>query len=142
MSIDEVVNASKHAQAYEFISKLPEGFDTVLSPKGTNLSGGQRQRLLIARSLAASPEILILDDASSALDYKTDAALRSAINTHYNNVTSIIIAQRISSIMNCDYIMVLEEGKIVGYGKHEDLLKEVDVYQEIYDSQMGGEVDE
>lgn len=142
LSIDEVVNASKHAQAYEFISKLPEGFDTVLSPKGTNLSGGQRQRLLIARSLAASPEILILDDASSALDYKTDAALRSAINTHYNNVTSIIIAQRISSIMNCDYIMVLEEGKIVGYGKHEDLLKEVDVYQEIYDSQMGGEVDE
>lgn len=138
LTLDEVVKASKFAQAYEFIDRLPDGFDTVLSPKGTNLSGGQKQRILIARSLAANPEILILDDASSALDYKTDANLRKAINENFKNTTTIIIAQRISSILNCDHIMVLEEGRIVGFGSHKQLLESVDVYKEIYNSQMGG----
>ena len=142
LDFDDVVKASKYAQAYDFINQLPDKFNTVLSPKGTNLSGGQKQRLLIARSLAAKPDILILDDASSALDYKTDANLRNEINKNFNDTTQIIVAQRISSIMYCDYIMVLEEGHVVGYGKHDELLNTVDVYKEIYDSQMGGEIDE
>ena len=111
--------------------------DQVLDIKVANLSGGQKQRILIARALAARPEILILDDSSSALDYKTDAALRREIKTHFSETTCIIVAQRISSVMSADHIMVLEEGRILGYGTHEELMETCTVYQEIGRSQMG-----
>jgi len=104
---------------------------------GTNISGGQKQRLLLSRALSDKPEILILDDSSSALDYKTDANLRRELELHYENSTTIMIAQRISSIMNMDYILVLEDGEIIGYGTHDELLQTCDVYKEIYQSQMG-----
>lgn len=119
------------------IKNEKSGYDYPVAIKGANLSGGQKQRLLIARALAGKPEILILDDSSSALDYKTDSNLRNAINNHYKNSTTIMVAQRISSIMNMDQIIVLEEGKIIGQGKHEDLLNNCGVYKEIYESQMG-----
>lgn len=132
----EVKAAAIDAQAASFINQYDEGLDFKLSIKGSNLSGGQKQRLLITRALAGNPEILILDDSSSALDYKTDSMLRKAIRENHKDITSIIIAQRISSVMKLDNILVLEDGQMVGYGKHEELLKTCDVYQEIYQSQF------
>ena len=108
-----------------------------LDIKGANLSGGQKQRVLIARALAAHPEFLILDDSSSALDYKTDAALRKEIREHFKGTTTVIIAQRISSIMHADHILVLEDGRQIGYGTHEELMKTCELYREISESQMG-----
>lgn len=139
---DVVEKACEYACAMEFIEKLEYKYQTILSPKGTNISGGQKQRLLIARSLAGNPDILILDDATSALDYKTDSLVRKAINENYANTTSIIVTQRISSIMFCDHILVIEEGDTIGYGTHEELMKSCDVYKEIYISQMGGDINE
>ena len=110
----------------------------MLSSKGTNVSGGQKQRLLISRALAGDPDILILDDSSSALDYKTDANLRAAITAGMKNTTSIVVAQRISSIKHADLILVLDEGTIIGMGDHEHLMATCDVYREISESQMGG----
>ena len=104
---------------------------------GANLSGGQRQRTLIARALVANPDILVLDDSSSALDYKTDAALRKAIRENHDDATTIIIAQRISSILSLDHIMVLDEGRMIGYGTHEELLENCPMYRDIYNTQMG-----
>ena len=112
----EIEKAARCAQAWDFISSLPDGLKHRLTSKGTNLSGGQKQRVLVARALAGSPEILILDDSSSALDYKTDAALRKALREEYQGITTIIIAQRVSSILHADHILVLEEGKELGYG--------------------------
>lgn len=138
---DEAIRrAARIAQADSFISALPDGYDHVLAQKGANLSGGQKQRLLIARALAANPEILILDDSSSALDYRTDANLRSAIAKEVTGVTSVIVAQRVSSVMNADLILVLEEGELIGMGRHTELLERCDVYKEISDSQMGGAI--
>ncbi len=136
LSREQVKTALTHAQADSFIQELEGKLDFKLSIKGSNLSGGQKQRLLIARALAGNPEILILDDSSSALDYKTDSLLRKAIREQYHDTTSIIIAQRISSIMKLDHILVVEEGKMAGYGTHETLLETCEVYQEIYHSQM------
>ncbi len=141
LSMEEIETAATHAQAMEFISNLPDRFNHMLTSKGTNLSGGQKQRVLLSRALAGQPEILILDDSSSALDYKTDSLLRQALREHYSNTTAIIIAQRISSIYHCDKILVLEEGRTIGYGTHEELMKICDVYQEISQSQMGGMID-
>ena len=141
LSDEEILEASKHAQAYEFISMLPTQFDHMLTSKGTNLSGGQRQRVLLSRALAGNPDILILDDSSSALDYKTDAKLRQALKEHYADTTSIIIAQRVSSILHCDLILVMDEGKCIGMGTHEYLLETCKEYKEISDSQMGGMID-
>lgn len=135
---EDIVRAAKIAQADEFIASLEGGYSHVISPKGTNLSGGQRQRILIARALAARPEILILDDSSSALDYKTDAALRAALARELTGTTFITVAQRVSSIKNCDRIIVLDGGRAIGYGTHEELLQSCSVYKEISDSQMGG----
>nr|WP_184090072.1 ABC transporter ATP-binding protein [Anaerocolumna cellulosilytica] len=112
-------------------------FEYPVAIKGANLSGGQKQRLLVARALAGKPEILILDDSSSALDYKTDSSLRQAIKRHYSDTTILMVAQRISSIMHMDHILVLEDGKMIGYGTHDQLLESCEVYQEIYQSQMG-----
>lgn len=133
---DQVREASADAQAASFINGLEGQLDFSLAIKGNNLSGGQKQRLLIARALAGKPEILILDDSSSALDYRTDAGLRKAIRENYKDTTMIVIAQRISSVMKLDHILVLEDGKVAGYGTHEELLAGCSVYQEIYQSQM------
>ena len=125
-----------------FVEKLELKEQTLLSAKGTNLSGGQRQRLILARALAGNPKILILDDSSSALDYKTDLALREAIKENYKNTTKIIIASRISSIMNADKIIVLENGIITGYGTHTELLNNNEMYKSIYNVQLGGDAHE
>jgi ATP-binding cassette subfamily B multidrug efflux pump len=134
---EEIEEGSILAQAADFIYKLPDRFDHHLTAKGTNLSGGQKQRLLISRALASKPEILILDDSSSALDYKTDAQLRRAIHKNLHGTTTVIIAQRASSIQHADHILVLDQGKTVGYGTHEELLQSCQDYQLIYQSQMG-----
>jgi ATP-binding cassette subfamily B protein len=137
---EEIVNAAKVAQAYDYIMSKPDGFGHILTPKGTNFSGGQRQRLLIARAIAKKPPILILDDASSALDYKTDAALRRALSDYLYGSTVITVAQRVSSVKNCSLILVIDEGKIIGCGTHEQLLLSCPEYKEISDSQMGGAI--
>ena len=138
LSHEAVEAAARIAQAHDFISAFPEGYAHTVSTGGTNLSGGQRQRLLIARAIAASPEILILDDASSALDYRTDAALRRALAEALPDSTVITVAQRVSSVKDCDLILVIEEGAIIGCGRHEELLESSAEYREISDSQMGG----
>ncbi len=118
--------------------ELARGLSHLAASKGANLSGGQKQRVLIARALAGKPEILILDDSSSALDYKTDANLRIALRDHLSGTTAIMIAQRISSVRSLDHILVMEDGQCVGYGSHEELMAGCSTYQEIYRSQMGG----
>jgi ATP-binding cassette subfamily B protein len=133
---ERIRKAAETAQA-DFIAERPDGFEDDLTIKGANLSGGQKQRLLIARALAAGPEILVLDDSSSALDYKTDALLRKTLAREFTDTTTIIVAQRISSIMNADRILVLDEARIIGYGTHEELLRSCESYQEIYQAQMG-----
>lgn len=138
ISHEQIVFAAKIAQADDFISAFPEGYGHMLSQHGTNISGGQKQRVLIARAIAAKPEILILDDSSSALDYKTDANLRRALKEHMNGTTLITVAQRVSSVKDCDTIIVMEKGEIIGSGTHEELLASCPVYREISDSQMGG----
>ncbi len=135
--LDHIRKAADDAKAKEFIEAYEDGYDHEAAIHGANLSGGQRQRVLIARALVAEPQILILDDSSSALDYKTDAALRKAIREHYAGTTTIIVAQRISSIMSLDDIIMLEEGKIIGRGTHEELMERCAPYQEIYRTQMG-----
>lgn len=136
MSREQVEHAVRHAMAQEFVAEKG-GLDQQLDIRGANLSGGQKQRLLIARALAGSPQILILDDSSSALDYKTDAALRQELREHFQNTTCIVIAQRVSSVMSADHILVLEEGQAIGYGTHEQLMECCPVYREIGSSQMG-----
>ena len=138
-SINEsgIRNGVRIAQAEEFVSLAEEGLLFELTAKGQNLSGGQRQRTLIARAVAGDPEILILDDSSSALDYKTDANLRRALESALPNCTKIIVAQRISSVKNCRKILVLEHGELIGSGTHEELMDTCEVYREIEHSQMG-----
>ena len=138
LSHNEITAAAKTAQAHDFISAFPEGYSHMLAQHGTNISGGQKQRILISRALAAKPEILILDDSSSALDYKTDSNLRRALKENMQGTTVITVAQRVSSVKNCDTVMVLDGGQIIGAGTHEGLLESCPVYKEISDSQMGG----
>ena len=135
---EEVERAAKIAQAYDFITAFPEGFLHSITTGGTNLSGGQRQRVLISRAVAGNPKILILDDSSSALDYKTDASLRQALAEAFPNTTVITVAQRVSSVKSCDQILVIENGEIIGAGSHEELMTSCAEYKEISDSQMGG----
>jgi ATP-binding cassette subfamily B protein len=135
----DLIKASEIAQAMEFISANREGFDTEISQDGTNVSGGQKQRLSIARALVKKPEIYIFDDSFSALDFKTDAALRKALKTETGNSTVLIVAQRISTIMTADQIIVLDEGKIVGIGTHNELMESCEVYREIALSQLSKE---
>lgn len=136
---DAVNNALSLAQAQEFVSKLPDGLDSPIAQGGTNVSGGQKQRLSIARALARKPEILIFDDSFSALDYKTDATLRAGLRQQLSDTTCLIVAQRIGTIRNADMIVVLDEGKAVGIGTHEELLKTCPVYWEIAMSQLSEE---
>ncbi|MCD7729044.1 MAG: ABC transporter ATP-binding protein/permease [Clostridia bacterium] len=134
---EDIVKAAECAQAAEFIYSLPEGLDYDLAQKAGNLSGGQKQRLLVARALAGNPEIIVLDDSSSALDYATDAAMRKAITSCYPSATKVIIAQRVSSIKNCDLILIMEDGEITGCGSHEQLMAENVEYRRIAETQMG-----
>lgn len=130
-------NAVEDACAAEYVDGLSQGLQYEATIKGANLSGGQKQRMFVARALAGNPEILILDDSSSALDYKTDAAMRKAILSHHPECTLILIAQRVSSVMNMDKILVLDNGKCIGYGTHEELLLTCPDYRETYEVQMG-----
>ncbi|MBD5461855.1 MAG: ABC transporter ATP-binding protein [Lachnospiraceae bacterium] len=137
---EEILEASKAAQADPFVSSFTEGYMTELGQGGVNVSGGQKQRLCIARALLKKPKILILDDSTSAVDTATEAKIRESFNSTLKDTTKIIIAQRITSVMDADQILVLDEGQIVGMGSHEKLLKECESYQEIYYSQMDKEV--
>ncbi len=132
----EVQQAAEIAQAMEFIQEKPDRFDSTIAQGGTNVSGGQKQRLTIARAIAKHPKVFVFDDSFSALDLKTDAALRKALGEQVQDSTMIIVAQRISTILHADQILVLEEGKIVGKGTHEELLKNCEVYQQIAKSQL------
>ena len=125
------------ACADEFIEKMPDGYNTVIEQGGTNVSGGQRQRLCIARALLKKPKILILDDSTSAVDTSTDAKIRKAFAEEIPGTTKLIIAQRISSVQGCDRIIVMDDGKVNGFGTHEELLKSNDIYREVYESQTG-----
>lgn len=136
---EKLKEAAENAQAMEFIDKMSNGIEEYTASKGSNFSGGQKQRILLARAIAGDASIIVLDDSSSALDYKTDSLLRGALAKNYQDATKIIIAQRINSVCNLDNIMVLEDGEIKGFGKHEELLLNCQVYKEIYDSQMGGD---
>lgn len=133
---EQVKKAAEIAQAADFISKLPEGYETKISQGGNNLSGGQKQRLTIARALVRQPDILMLDDSSSALDYATDAALRKAIKNNTENMTVIMVTQRVSTIKNADKIIVMDDGEMVGVGTHDELMQNCEVYKEIYVSQL------
>lgn len=136
---DEIKNALEIAQATDFITKHEDGYNMAISQGGTNLSGGQKQRISIARAIVKDPEIYVFDDSFSALDFKTDRRLRDELKKVTNNATVIVIAQRVSSIMDCDRIIVLDEGKIVGNGTHDELYKTCDVYKEIVASQLSEE---
>lgn len=136
---DKVKEAVKVAQAKEFVEKMDNTYDNIIAQGGTNVSGGQKQRLSIARAIARDPEIYIFDDSFSALDYKTDATLRRDLKEYTKNATSLIVAQRIGTIMHADKILVLDKGKCVGIGTHKELLKTCEIYKEIALSQLGEE---
>jgi ATP-binding cassette subfamily B protein len=135
----EVKHAAEIAQASDFISNMKDGFESVISQGGTNVSGGQKQRLSIARALVRRPEIYVFDDSFSALDFKTDAKLRAALKKETGKSTVIIVAQRVSTVMNADRIIVLDDGQIAGIGNHKELLNNCDVYHEIVSSQLSEE---
>ena len=138
-TIQEIEHAAKIAQAYPFIMEKEHGFDEEISEGATNVSGGQKQRLSIARALVRKAPIYIFDDSFSALDFKTDATLRHELKKELKDSIMLVIAQRISSIMEADQIIVLNEGKVVGHGKHQQLLKECSIYREIAISQLSEE---
>ncbi|MCW4012791.1 MAG: ABC transporter ATP-binding protein/permease [Candidatus Bathyarchaeota archaeon] len=134
---EEVEQAAKAAQAHDFIMGFPNGYDTMVGERGTNLSGGQKQRLAIARALLIKPKILILDDSTSAVDIETEIKIEEALEEQLAETTRFVIAQRISTVLNADQILVLDEGKIVAEGKHTELMDTSPIYKEIYDSQLG-----
>jgi ATP-binding cassette subfamily B protein len=136
---EEVIHAAEIAQSADFISKMKEGYDSLIAQGGNNVSGGQKQRLSIARALIGKPEIYIFDDSFSALDFKTDAKLRAALKNETKEATLIIVAQRVSTVMDADRIIVLDEGRIVGIGTHRELLKSSEIYREIVSSQLSEE---
>lgn len=137
-SDEEIIEALKHAQAWEFVSRYEDGLDHIVEQNGDNFSGGQKQRLTIARALLKAPKIIILDDSTSAVDMTTDAKLQKAFKTELSGVTTIIVAQRISSIQHADRIIVMHEGRIESMGTHEELIEKSPIYREIYESQQKG----
>ena len=136
---EDIIKALKIAQAYEFVSKLNKGLNSFVEQGGKNFSGGQRQRLCIARALTGSPKLLILDDSFSALDFATDAALRKALHENTKDMTVIIVTQRCSTIKNADLILVLDDGRLVGKGQHDELFESCETYREICLSQLSEE---
>ena len=132
---EELIEACKLAQADSFIQEFPDKYDTYIEQGGTNVSGGQKQRLCIARALVKKPKILILDDSTSAVDTKTDKLIRDAFENKIPNTTKIIIAQRISSVEDCDKIIVMKQGVIDEIGTHEELIKTNEIYRDVYESQ-------
>jgi ATP-binding cassette subfamily B protein len=136
---EEMKEACIAACADEFVSSFPEGYDTFIEQGGTNVSGGQKQRLCIARALLKNPKILIMDDSTSAVDTKTDAMLRKTMATKIPGTTKLIIAQRISSVQDCDRIIVIDNGEINGIGTHSELIENNIIYREVYESQVKGE---
>lgn len=132
----EIEHAAQIAQATDFIEKMPEGYESEIEQGGSNLSGGQKQRLSIARALIRKPDLYVFDDSFSALDYKTDARLRAALKDETKNATVLLVAQRVSTVVDADRIIVLEQGRIAGMGTHNDLLQTNDVYREIVLSQL------
>ena len=136
---EEMFEAAQAAEAHAFVSALPEGYDTMVGQKGVNLSGGQKQRLAIARALIRKPRILILDDSTSAVDMGTEERLQAAIKKQMKGMTTIIIAQRISSVMDADRIIVLEDGAVAADGNHRKLMAESALYRDIVSSQLGEE---
>lgn len=139
LSDDQIINSAKIAQAHQFISEKPEGYDSAISQGGTNVSGGQRQRLAIARAIAGKPKILLFDDSFSALDFRTENRVRKQLEEQLADSTIIIVAQRISSIMHADTILVLDEGRLVGKGTHRQLLDDCQIYRQIAQSQLSPE---
>lgn len=135
---EELVEACKLAQAHEFLSAFPDGYDTMIEQGGTNVSGGQKQRLCIARALLKKPKILILDDSTSAVDTKTDALIRAGFASYIPDTTKIIIAQRIASVQSADLILVMENGRIVSAGTHDELMRTSEIYREVYEQQTNG----
>lgn len=140
LSEQDIRRAAEHAMAGDFIRAFEDGYDHRVAAHGADLSGGQKQRLLIARALAGRPDILVLDDAASALDYRTDAALRANLARYYTDVTTVTVAQRISSVQNCDEILLLDEGRVLARGTHEQLLRTCSRYRDVYRAQTGKEV--
>jgi ATP-binding cassette, subfamily B, multidrug efflux pump len=136
-SEEEVIAAAKAAQAHDFIMELPEGYDNLVGQRGTNLSGGQKQRLAIARALLVQPSVLILDDSTSAVDVETEAKIQEALDELMADRTTFVIAQRISTVLNADKIVVLEHGQVAALGTHAELIASAPIYQEIYQSQLG-----
>jgi ATP-binding cassette subfamily B protein len=138
---EECIHACKLACADDFIESFPEGYDTYIEQGGSNVSGGQKQRLCIARALLKKPKILILDDSTSAVDTATDARIRKAFREEIPGTTKLIIAQRISSVQDADRIIVMENGKVDGFGTHEQLLESNEIYRDIFESQTQGSGD-
>ena len=134
----EIAEACRMACADEFIEKMPDGYDTHIEQGGTNVSGGQKQRLCIARAILRRPKVLILDDSTSAVDTATDAKIRAALKEALPGATKLIIAQRVTSVMDADMILVLDDGHIVGQGTHAQLMESCDIYREVYESQQEG----
>lgn len=141
-SDEEIIDALKSAQAWDFVSALPEGLDAWVEQGGRNFSGGQKQRLTIARALLKKPKVLILDDSTSAVDMATDKKIRETFETQHNDITTFIIAQRINSIQGADKILVMDEGKIKAMGTHAELLQTNEIYQDLYDTQVKGAIAE
>ena len=139
-SDEEVVAAAKAAQAHDFIMSFPEGYDSRVEERGSNLSGGQKQRIAIARAVITQPDILILDDSTSSVDVETETKIQEALMEIMHDRTSFVVAQRISTVLNADKIIVLDMGRIVAEGTHRELMETSPVYREIYDSQLGGGV--
>jgi ATP-binding cassette subfamily B protein len=135
-SNDEVIAATKIAQAHDFISRFPDGYDSVVGQRGVNLSGGQKQRLAIARALLTNPAVLILDDSTSAVDVETEARIQAALAHRREDQTRLVVAQRISTVLSADRILVLDDGQIAAQGTHEELLATSPIYRDIYGSQM------
>jgi ATP-binding cassette subfamily B protein len=135
-SQEEIEAAAKAAQAHDFITAFPEGYNTHVGERGATLSGGQKQRVAIARALLLNPRILILDDSTSSVDLNTEAQLQNALEILMKGRTSFVIAQRISTVINADKILVLDKGEIVAEGKHNDLMEDSAIYAEIYNSQI------
>jgi ATP-binding cassette subfamily B protein len=138
---EECIEAAKLACADDFIEGFPEKYNTKIEQGGTNVSGGQKQRLCIARALLKKPKILILDDSTSAVDTATDARIRESFKKYIPETTKIIIAQRISSVMDADKIIVMENGRVNGFGSHEELVASNEIYRDVYESQQGGSGD-